>query len=99
MVDTGHDDTHYEEVLLSDMVEEDGMYYYECPCGDMFEISAEEIARGETVAHCPSCSLTLRVLLPAAEPPAKEEPDEKKTLPAAEGAGAETQAGAVEAAA
>ena len=35
-------DAHYEEVALSDMVEEDGVYYYECPCGDMFEISVED---------------------------------------------------------
>ena len=77
MGDTGHDDddTHYEEVALSDMVEEDGVYYYECPCGDMFEISAEEIERGETVAHCPSCSLTLKVILPVAAPAAPSGPD------------------------
>lgn len=68
--DTGHDhDSHYEEVLLSDMTfeEEEGMYYWECPCGDMFEISQAEIDEGQDIAHCPSCSLTLRVLLP---PPA-----------------------------
>ena len=68
--DTGHDhDSHYEEVLLSDMDfdEEEGMYYWECPCGDMFEISQAEIDEGQDIAHCPSCSLTLRVLLP---PPA-----------------------------
>ena len=31
----------YEEVPLSELefCEEDDMYYYECPCGDMFEIS------------------------------------------------------------
>ena len=69
--DTGHDhDSHYEEVLLSDMTfeEEEGMYYWECPCGDMFEISQAEIDEGQDIAHCPSCSLTLRVLLP---PPAQ----------------------------
>ena len=63
----GHDyDSTYEEVLLSDMTfeEEEGMYYWECPCGDMFEISQEELDQGQDIAHCPSCSLTLRVLLP-----------------------------------
>ena len=74
---TGADDIHYEEVSLSEMTEEDGVYYYECPCGDMFEISAEEIAAGETVAHCPSCSLTLKVILPAAEPASQPEKAEK----------------------
>ena len=36
-----HDDAVYEEVHLSEMewYEEDLMYYYQCPCGDMFEIS------------------------------------------------------------
>ena len=31
----------YDEVLLEEMefVEDDGMYYYQCPCGDMFELS------------------------------------------------------------
>ena len=43
-------------------VEEDGMYYYECPCGDQFEISAEELAHGETITRCPSCSLKIKVL-------------------------------------
>ncbi len=47
-------------------VEEDGMYYYQCPCGDMFEISQEDIEKGEDVARCPSCSLTLKVIMPAA---------------------------------
>ena len=72
--DTGHDhDSHYEEVLLSDMDfdEEEGMYYWECPCGDMFEISQAEIDEGQDIAHCPSCSLTIRVLLPP--PPAAAE--------------------------
>ena len=62
------DHIHYEEVALDEMewVEEDGMYYYQCPCGDMFEISQEDIEKGEDVARCPSCSLTLKVILPAA---------------------------------
>ncbi len=32
----------YEEVFFSEFewVEDDEMYYYQCPCGDMFEISA-----------------------------------------------------------
>ena len=74
MADTGHDDIHYEEVLLSDMDFEDGVYYYECPCGDLFEITEEEIAKGEDVAHCPSCSLTLKVIMPKAEPAPEPQP-------------------------
>ena len=75
MVDTGAHDTTYEEVLLSEMTfeEAEGMYYYECPCGDLFEISQEELDQGQDIAHCPSCSLTLRVLLP---PPAESKDPE-----------------------
>ena len=76
--DTGHDhDSTYEEVLLSEMTfeEEEGMYYWECPCGDMFEISQAELDEGQDIAHCPSCSLTLRVLLPPPPPPPAETAD------------------------
>ena len=36
-----HGDSVYEEVDLADMTyeEDDDTYYYECPCGDMFEIT------------------------------------------------------------
>ena len=35
------EDRIYDSIELEEMdyVEEDGMYYYQCPCGDMFEIS------------------------------------------------------------
>lgn len=36
-------------------------YTYECPCGDVFAISGDELAAGEDFAHCASCSLLLRV--------------------------------------
>jgi len=75
---TGHaHDSTYEEVLLSEMTfeEEEGMYYWECPCGDMFEISQAELDEGQDIAHCPSCSLTLRVLLPPPPPPPAETAD------------------------
>ena len=54
----------YEEVALSAMLwdQEELMYYYKCPCGDLFEISLEELHDGEDVAPCPSCSLKIRVL-------------------------------------
>ena len=41
--EASHEDEErvYDTVQLSEMeyVEEEAMYYYECPCGDMFEIS------------------------------------------------------------
>ena len=56
----------YDTVLLSEMeyVEEDATYYYQCPCGDMFEITEEDLANGVTIARCPSCSLKVRVDMP-----------------------------------
>lgn len=33
-----------------------------CPCGDLFQITIEELADGEDVARCPSCSLYVVVV-------------------------------------
>lgn len=54
----------YEEVPLADMTYEgsEQMYYYECPCGDKFEISLEDLYDGEDTAPCPSCTLQIRVV-------------------------------------
>lgn len=54
----------YEEVALAEMTYEDSdqMYYYECPCGDKFEISLEDLYDGEDIAPCPSCTLQIKVL-------------------------------------
>ena len=41
--------------------EEEGVYYYPCPCGDKFAISLEELEAGEEIATCPSCSLIVKV--------------------------------------
>jgi diphthamide biosynthesis protein 3 len=59
----------YEEVEIDDMDydEEQGLYTYECPCGDLFQISEEELAEGEEIAYCPSCSLVIRVLYDPAD--------------------------------
>lgn len=56
----------YEEVAFADLDFDDSeqMYYYECPCGDLFEISQADLDVGERIAKCPSCSLRLRVLMP-----------------------------------
>mmetsp|Transcript_1829 Transcript_1829/g.2486 ORF Transcript_1829/g.2486 Transcript_1829/m.2486 type:complete len:99 (+) Transcript_1829:42-338(+) len=54
---------HYETVELGEMqfVAQRDLFRYECPCGDWFEISAEEILNGSRVAQCPTCSLTIWV--------------------------------------
>ena len=56
--------TPYEEVALEDMLWDDGLqaFTYQCPCGDLFQITGDDLAAGEDIAHCPSCSLVVRVL-------------------------------------
>ena len=74
----------YDTVLLSEMeyVEDDATYYYQCPCGDMFEITVEDLKNGITIARCPSCSLKVRVDTPL--------PSEGKRAGGAEGASSTT---------
>ena len=74
----------YDTVLLSEMeyVEDDATYYYQCPCGDMFEITVEDLTNGMTIARCPSCSLKVRVDTPL--------PSEGKRAGGAEGASSTT---------
>mmetsp|Transcript_5851 Transcript_5851/g.10743 ORF Transcript_5851/g.10743 Transcript_5851/m.10743 type:complete len:95 (-) Transcript_5851:1775-2059(-) len=59
----------YEEVKLSDMKWnlELQAFTYECPCGDLFEITPEELDAGEEIGHCPSCSLYVIVDYTVAE--------------------------------
>mmetsp|Transcript_34687 Transcript_34687/g.83931 ORF Transcript_34687/g.83931 Transcript_34687/m.83931 type:complete len:212 (+) Transcript_34687:109-744(+) len=59
-----HDDGVYEEVKIEDMDydEEEDIYTYQCPCGDLFFIATEDLESGEDIAHCPSCSLIIRVI-------------------------------------
>eukprot|EP01033_Poteriospumella_lacustris_P012019 gene12019-8581_t len=54
----------YEEVEIEDMTfnDEDGTFYYPCPCGDKFSIELEELLDGEDIAHCPSCTLKIRII-------------------------------------
>lgn len=62
----------YEEVELSCMdYHEGGLWTYECPCGDVFEICLEDLQEGMDIAHCNSCSLKIRVLYDPAKLPSK----------------------------
>ncbi|XP_076468032.1 diphthamide biosynthesis protein 3-like [Babylonia areolata] len=75
--------TYHDEIEIEDMEydEDTETYYYPCPCGDRFEITKEDLASGEDVATCPSCSLIIKVIydlddfLESEEqvPPAKKE--------------------------
>ena len=37
-------------------------FTYQCPCGDLFQITVDELAAGEELARCPSCSLYVKVI-------------------------------------
>mmetsp|Transcript_27150 Transcript_27150/g.35597 ORF Transcript_27150/g.35597 Transcript_27150/m.35597 type:complete len:94 (-) Transcript_27150:239-520(-) len=66
----------YTEVPIEDMEQdkEEQMFYYSCPCGDKFEISLEELYEGEDIAHCPSCSLQIKVIFKVENlPPLEDE--------------------------
>ena len=53
----------YEEVSLRDMKWMDDIeaFTYQCPCGDLFQITLEEMESGEDIGQCPSCSLYIVV--------------------------------------
>ncbi|MBA0616391.1 hypothetical protein Godav_016444 [Gossypium davidsonii] len=53
-----------DDVEIEDMqcYEELQAYTYPCPCGDLFQITKEELKIGEEIARCPSCSLYITVI-------------------------------------
>lgn len=54
----------YDEVEVEDMAWDAQLraWTYQCPCGDLFSITPEELEQGETIARCPSCSLFVEVV-------------------------------------
>ncbi|KAL0054987.1 hypothetical protein WJX82_005471 [Trebouxia sp. C0006] len=54
----------YDDIEIEDMEwnEELSAFTYPCPCGDLFQITKEELAEGEEIARCPSCSLYITVV-------------------------------------
>lgn len=56
---------HYEEIPFADMeLSDDGTtLVYPCPCGDTFELALARFAEGADVAQCPTCSLTIQILV------------------------------------
>ncbi|KAK7264352.1 hypothetical protein RJT34_31959 [Clitoria ternatea] len=54
----------YDDVEIEDMEwnEELQAYTYPCPCGDLFQITTEDLKLGEEIARCPSCSLYITVI-------------------------------------
>eukprot|EP00918_Siedleckia_nematoides_P009438 GHVU01020567.1.p2 GENE.GHVU01020567.1~~GHVU01020567.1.p2 ORF type:complete len:161 (+),score=29.22 GHVU01020567.1:208-690(+) len=48
---------------LADLVSlEGGLFAYECRCGDIIEVSLQEVAEGFDVFCCSSCSLAIRLV-------------------------------------
>lgn len=56
--------TVYDDVEIEDMTWDEKLsaYTYQCPCGDLFQITKDELRNGEEIAHCPSCTLVVRVI-------------------------------------
>jgi diphthamide biosynthesis protein 3 len=54
----------YDEIEIEDFVFDPNtqLFQYPCPCGDKFAILLDDLADGEDIAVCPSCSLMVRVI-------------------------------------
>lgn len=54
----------YDDVEIEDMEWNEDLqaYTYPCPCGDLFQITKEDLRLGEEIARCPSCSLYITVI-------------------------------------
>ncbi|KAI3639615.1 hypothetical protein MIR68_002309 [Amoeboaphelidium protococcarum] len=69
----------YDEIEIEDFQfdEETGIYTYPCPCGDLFQISKQELIEGDDIARCPSCSLIIRVIFDSEDFEQQEGEDDK----------------------
>ena len=56
--------TIYDEIEIEDLdyEEYEETFYYNCPCGDRFMITLEQLREGEDIAECPSCTLTIKII-------------------------------------
>jgi diphthamide biosynthesis protein 3 len=74
----------YDDVEIEDMEWREYLkaYTYPCPCGDLFQISLDDLRLGEEIARCPSCSLFITVIYnPEDFSPSKEPPPSNKSNP------------------
>ena len=57
----------YDEIEIEDMEyePENSTFFYDCPCGDRFQITMDQLKAGENIAECPSCTLRIRVIFDA----------------------------------
>ena len=72
----------YDDVEIEDMEwnEELQAFTYPCPCGDLFQITKDELRMGEEIARCPSCSLYITVVYNMEDFAAGSDPTTKKGL-------------------
>ena len=54
----------YDEVEIDDMSWEESLstFFYNCPCGDKFAITMQQLLEGDDIAECPSCTLRIKVI-------------------------------------
>ncbi|KAL5710733.1 hypothetical protein ACHQM5_021263 [Ranunculus cassubicifolius] len=52
----------YDDVEIEDMEWNEELKAFTCPCGDLFQITKDELKIGEEIARCPSCSLYIIVI-------------------------------------
>ena len=65
MSDNGEDyepENLYDEIDIEDMDFYQDTFTYQCPCGDKFRITYEQLKSGQSIALCPSCPLKIRVI-------------------------------------
>ncbi|RVX12171.1 diphthamide biosynthesis protein 3-like [Vitis riparia] len=72
----------YDDVEIEDMEwnEELQAFTYPCPCGDLFQITKDELRMGEEIARCPSCSLFITVIYNMEDFAGGSDPKTKKGL-------------------
>lgn len=56
--------TIYDEIEIEDLhFEADSLsFWYDCPCGDKFRISLDQLKEGYDIAECPSCTLQIKII-------------------------------------
>ena len=54
----------YESVPLAEMEwdEDEDAFLYDCPCGDIFAATKQELREGRVILVCPTCSLAIKVI-------------------------------------
>ncbi|KAL6963930.1 hypothetical protein U1Q18_034937 [Sarracenia purpurea var. burkii] len=72
----------YDDVEIEDMEWNDELqaFTYPCPCGDLFQITKEDLRLGEDIARCPSCSLYITVIYNIEDFIADSDQKSKKSL-------------------